>query len=224
MSSRLYRPSGKLVQNAGIVTPDWIPQVPNVMDDEFEGNALDAKWSWFNQGAAGVTLDKSAAILSLATEATGTWRGVQQTLPVGNWKFQFKLANSVNANNSQTFGCGIFENSTRKSIYKMRSYTGSTFQWAVNYYTNDTTYGSTPWSSTTLIPSGWPWRQWLWVNIEYDGTNYIFSFSSDGITFVTVATLAKASYFTADRIGFAIRNGNSGSTFTGLCDYFRRIS
>lgn len=69
---------------------DRPPAVPNALDDEFSGNALDAKWSWLDQGGAVATVGNG--VLSIAiTETLNRMRGIYQAAPGGAFTIRAKV-------------------------------------------------------------------------------------------------------------------------------------
>jgi hypothetical protein len=207
----------------GNVTPDDHPASADAMDDEFEAGSLDGKWSWRNQGSASISFASGMVTLAVPSEATAQPRGIYQTLPGGNWKIRAKLAFLSRGSNYDGFGMVLLKDSTNANLQFVRAYNAQT-KWQVQYYTNYTAYGSTPYDQD-LSANDWPWQRWGYFEIEYDGTSYFFRASVDGVTFATLSTLTAASYFTADRIGL-MGLQISPSTGTGYlsCDWFRRIS
>lgn len=210
------------VVGSNVTHVDAPPAVPDSMDDEFEGTTLDSKWAWRNQGSAAVSVAQGRLTIGVPSETTPQPRGVYQTLPEGNWKFRAKMAYLTRGSNNDGYGIVLLENSTNKNLQFVRAY-NSGRKWQVQYYTSYTAYGSTPYEFD-LSSLDWAWQQDSYFEVEYDGTNYYFRVSPDGINFATVATLAKASYFTADRIGIAgIQISPSTGTGYLSCDWFRKI-
>lgn len=225
-----YAP-GKFAVNAQLqpttvnVTPDTHPTSPNSMDDEFEGTSLDSKWSWFNQGSASLELSRGSLAITLPTEATGNWRGVQQTLPAGNWRFEARIANcNGRPANTVAAGWGLREDATGKAVRFYRAYNASAPQWAVSSWTSFTAFSSNIYSANDSAT--WDWAGFVYFAMEYDGTNYTFQLSHDGVKWRTIATAARATYFTtaADRIELFGFNANSTVPVYCVVDWFRRIS
>ena len=52
------------------------------------------------------------------------------------------------------------------------------------------------------------------LRISYDGTNMTYSYSFDGINFVSLGSRAKATFFTTapDEIGYSVNIASSGGT------------
>lgn len=65
--------------------PDTPPASANTKDDEFDGAALDAKWSWANQGSAAASVGDIDSMLKLTGVSDAWWRGIFQTVPSGDW-------------------------------------------------------------------------------------------------------------------------------------------
>lgn len=69
---------------------DYPPAVPNALDDEFYGNALDAKWSWLDQGGATATVGDGVLSLRI-TETANRIRGIYQATPGGAFTVRAKV-------------------------------------------------------------------------------------------------------------------------------------
>lgn len=61
---------------------DKPPTTPNDIDDEFNGDSLNAKWLWLNQGSSSVRLENSIIELNAQNQSHGTLcRGIVQPVP-----------------------------------------------------------------------------------------------------------------------------------------------
>ena len=105
-------------------------------------------------------------------------------------------------------GIAIHESATGKSLFLgINHQAGSPFL-AVYFFNSLTSFGSGPYS-VAICQEDLPEL----FRISYDGTNYTFATSYDNmVTWTTLATLAKSSFFTADKIG-AFVECFQGSTF-----------
>lgn len=145
----------------------------------------------------GYTLEKTD--LGAATTHRILFQG--QTIPEGyvSWKLETKLNFRVLGTTVSSMGIALRESTTEKIVAlvsNVASITDRSLQ--VRYYTDLNTLGSTPLSVATyaLLPGAW-------FRISCDGTNYVYSYSSDGLTWVQIYTALKTAGFTtaADQIG-----------------------
>jgi hypothetical protein len=213
-------------ESAAPVSPDSYPASANVMDDEFEGTSLDAKWTWVNQGSASFAASRGYGVITLPTEATGNFRGIGQALPAGAFRFEARISNPNGRTNTVLSGWGIRENATGKALRTYRAYSSSAPQWNLSAWSSFTAISGSPLYSADDSAT-WDWSGPVYFAIGYDGsTTYTFQISHDGVVWQTIVTAAKATYFTtaADRIDLLTFNGNSGSPAYCAVDWFRRIS
>ncbi len=98
-------------------------------------------------------------------------------------------------------GVALLENSTGKTLAFVHNSNNISPAMSVQYFTGLGTYSATP-AANSIYGLRLP----ILLRIGYDGTNYIFKYSQDfGLSWETLATLAKASYFTADRVGLIVQ-------------------
>lgn len=127
----------------------------------------------------------------------------------GSWTAEMTLSVSPSTADSETVrvGLGLYETATGKFL---GATVGGSSTALVDFHGTGLTGGLTGHFVKNLkhVP------QYIRFKVVYDGTNYTFSASfDDGISYLAMSTLAKATYFTtaADRIGLFF---NSFSTFT----------
>ncbi len=215
--------------------PDTEPGSPNVADDEFGGTgypsetALDTggtrftsatAWAWVNQGTATATLARGAILLTALAHNGNDLKIIKQTLPGGNWTYRAKISLVGITAGSMTVGMLLRESGTGKLMSNAIAVVGGGFQFGVPTYTNPTTF-----SANALSVACGATTQYF--EIEYNGTNYIFRASPNGLTYQPFATVAKASFFTtaADEIGLFTDSNNSASRdLTLSCEWFRRVA
>ncbi len=95
-------------------------------------------------------------------------------------------------------GLAVLQNSSGKSLAVDYNTLNNAPIIETSYMSALGTYGSNPGITAPVVGGRFP----IMFRITYDGTNYIFKYSLDfGDTWDTLSTLAKASYFTADRVG-----------------------
>jgi hypothetical protein len=214
------------------VTPDTHPASPTIYDDEFEENALDTggtrvpsanPWVWFNQGTATIDLKQGAAQIVLNDMATNI-RYIAQTVPVGTWTFDAKLAwlgiGPFNA------GGIVLYNSGNGKIVMMEWLGSSTATFVVDQWTNNTTFSSRPGFSAPPFPvsgNGIP----AYIRTVYDGTNYKFSVAPAGYNdqYFQGYSQAVATFLGAiTHIGIGSIANTSSAGASLCCDWFRRTA
>jgi plastocyanin len=219
----------------GNITPDTHPASPNAADDEFEyGSSIDTTgarftgataWASANLGSVSNSVTRGSLALTLPTEATGQFRGYEQTVSGGSWRYECKLSHALSLGaNTALQGFGIRENGTGKMLQFYRVYTGGLMQFSVSSWTSFSAFSAT--LAGGNISDLFSFAGWLYVAIDYDGTDYRFETSENGVVWLRHASAAKATYFTtaADRVMVSLFNGNSGQTANGAWDWVRRVS
>lgn len=89
-NSLAYSSGSDAIYNRKVDVP---PTVPNAMDDEFEGESLDAKWTILDQQTGDtIALDNGCLIMESPTGHAHRRFAIVQTTPSGSWKVRAKLA------------------------------------------------------------------------------------------------------------------------------------
>lgn len=204
---------------------DALPLTPSDQDDQFDDGVLAGKWTEWDLGVPQLTITEvdTFAVLTHATEAAGRWRGMYQDLPVGEFTIVTKASGiGSDLGDSATALC-LFEDGADinadiliwmlfqrtagnnwRDLYAQRWSDYQTF--SANYdggdiYPNTTTY----------------------LRIRRDaGNNLYFDYSSDGISWQRIHTLAQP--FVPLHMGIATQNNNTGITVYGYFDMFRYIA
>ncbi len=216
--------------------PDTEPASPNVADDEFGGTGYPSEtsldtggtrftsataWSWVNQGTATAALTGGALLMTALAHNGNDIKIIKQTLPVGNWRYRAKITLVGVYAGSMAGGLVLRESATGKLMTSGLTIVSSLpVVGAPINYTNPTTF-----SSTVVFANCGSYTQYL--EIEYDGTSYIFRASTNGIVYATWSTQAKASFLTTagDEIGLMADSNNSSSRdLIMVCEWFRRVA
>lgn len=216
--------------------PDYNQSAANNEDDEFEYDApgIDTtgarragatSWAWLNQGSATGLIKRGCFQLSMGTEATGQLRGVEQTLPGTNYRYEAKISQSNFMTSIIKTGMFLRRASDNRSILfgRHRLATGN-IGWMVAQNTNLTTFSTNQYSvdnALTGIGAQFPWGAWNYFAIQWDGSQLHYELSGDGLIWVRLYSGANLSP-NYDRVGLGVWNGNSFSTVALVCDWFRR--
>ena len=155
---------------------DIPPIVAHAKDDEFDDTALDAKWTWINQGTTTWTESNGYGIIKPPYETGDRVRALVQQKPSGDFTVTTKLHVACPWTNFFAAGLILGESSSGKllmwGISKRASYE------AVHAckFTNPTTWNSDPLLRAMSEPSYLRCRivgNTCYDDISYDGENWI---------------------------------------------------
>jgi hypothetical protein len=171
-------------------------------------------------GTVSANYDSARGYSFAKTDAGSSDRAVFQgkAVPVSTpWTATMRVQMSpALASEYARVGIGLYNSSSGKLLLCGTALNGGVIDLTVMYFTALATYSSSPLSSAILgkIP--------VWLQVSFDGTTYTFSASFDeNITWVTLATMLAATYFTADKIGIAIETfGTATIKPTALITYY----
>lgn len=198
---------------------DKPPDTPNALDDEFNGTSFNTSlWTWRNQGGASAAVSNGRLLLTGTSQAGIEWRIVEQTAPSTPWTVTGKISGQIyNAN----FASG--------GLIALDSVSGRLIRWGpswdnpwrvqVTRYTNVTTFSTHSFTSTFGLGHVTP----AYIRIEDNGTNLIFYWSADGLTYSRVYSEGRTAFLTngADRIGIGVHAESSPPVPAVSCDWFR---
>lgn len=199
--------------------PDAPPATPDAMDDEFEGTALDPKWTWRNQGSTTASVAGGCLMLTGNTGATNI--SILEQTASGNFKIRAKLGAHLTTN-YQRVGLAVVNNASGKVITFDRLWEGLP-KFAVTRWSSVTAWNANV-ALTDLGNRFGPASHFVYMEIEYDGTNIHFRLSGNGVHFTTFLTEAAATFLgTPDRVGLNINPDSSGTAPVGVYEWFRKI-
>lgn len=208
----------------GNITPDTHPNSPNAQDDEFEEGTLNARWTWRNQGSATAPLSQGSVALTAAAASGDDLKIIEQTLPGGACRYRARLAVDAAVNFSAGGMC-ILDSSSGKLITVGQA-SNSGPKYAVYKFNSVTSFNSAPYIAADSGAYGGT-QQFVYFEIEYDGTNVFFRVSGSGVdgTFQTLFSEAAASFIGApDRIGLFVSSNNGSLIVITACDWFRKVA
>lgn len=162
-------------------------------------------FSWDNQGSLVLTTTKDSLTFSGSLSSGVGLR--YKTAPSAPWVAEIAWLLNPSIREGWIIGLGVRESSTGKCItfiYENNSNTLAVSTWK---FTNTTTFSASyvDRAKGATIPS-----QPIFMKIENDNTNLIFSVSSDGVNWGTFDTRAKTDFLTPDQI--ALVYSGAGST------------
>lgn len=199
---------------------DAVPVVPSVYDDEFNGNALDAKWMEYGTNYTLNVGGGSVRFKFPANRAGTNKAGFRQTLPAGNFTATAKIKVFWEANDSVFIGLFVQQAANNKYHGIGYVYNGAAQQYslAVQRGGNDTDFTGLV---NDVLYSSSSFRD-VYFRIKYDGTNYYFQWSLDGGYFETAYQIAKLGFFSsqATLVGVGGYGFGSNEKFVFI-DWFR---
>ena len=198
--------------------PDKPPTSPSAYDDEFNGTALDAKWStvnWTNLSAKDVNTTVPSS-LYVHGAATTTVAAALQAIPAGDFCVYAKLAFSGAASGTVNQHLGIALSSTNTTTSSCNYLTSAVYGTQGPY---SGFYSSSNWSNTwTQIGIGNGIRC-RFLRLRRVGTTYYYGWSEDGKTwFEASTTLAYTPAY------FGLFATSPAGTIDGSFEYFRYSS
>ena len=221
------KPTGGAANGYSKFDPDAPYLSPSAYDDEFDGAALDSKWTLF--GTALTVKDFTILPSLLAIKANnGNLHGYFQTLAgsASNQKFRgkFLLPNSdqsaynLDTSNDYIF-TGLICQTTEASnnIYELSFYLQNyAFNGQLNKWSSDTSYIQTLVSNAISNTMNIPY---VYLEIYNDNTNNktVFSYSFNGYTFNKIYEISGVQL---SKVGFYTRGSSAKKAFV---DWFRKV-
>lgn len=197
---------------SSFVIADTIPGSPNAQDDEFNAGSLDGKWTWLNQGSSAIAFSDPTGWATITPQTSTSWRGIVQSVPVGNWTMTARL--SAGFGHIQDGYAGIW-------LHGGTDGTGDV--WCIG---KDGAPGTVATRCETIVSYSFTGTRsnnnTTWgVNVAYlrmtwDGTNIQCWISLDGIRYQRFTAFAPG--YTPTKFGIATKS-NSG--FESSFDWFR---
>lgn len=189
---------------------DAPPSNPDSWNDEFTGSFNSSKWTWANQGTAVATCSNSYLQISdVAASSAHQMRIITQAV-TGSWTITAKIGGNCSFANYMWWGLVLGDAAGKYIAFNY--VTNATL--VVLYFTNATTYGSTPVTYNLVDQQGF-------MRIQYNGSQFIFSISRDGIYFHTLYTVSSTAHFAAapTKAGLVMNPYSIPGFLT--CDYIR---
>ena len=201
--------------------PDNPPSSPNSMDDEFSGTTLNSKWSQQGGGTYTWTVSGGSVRFQQAAAPSERLKGLEQVISGSAWKFRTRA--SLNSGGSNYMGVGLY---VRDSVSGKVCWFGMIHHSAHGYFaplvllcSNMETYIGEVDTDAWYMSNRW------YMELEYDGTNFIFRHSADGINYFTIFAYPQSAYLatTPNQVGIAVHRWNPLGMDASY-DWFRRIS
>jgi hypothetical protein len=201
MTGRLYLPTdGPIVlRDTGSVWAPFGPIFPLTKPPAF------SSWTWVNQGHATAS-DNGGGIYFVATgDAATSAMMLAKAVPATPYTVTFGiLANLLGTGGNALLFVG-FRNSTSGKLVLLEHYQTGNF--IVENWNSATSYSGINLSARGLNP-----RTMYWLRLADDGTTRTYSFSADGINFITFGTDGHTNFLTPDQIVWGLNNPNTAGT------------
>lgn len=224
-SSNSFGVAWKDASGGGGTVPDWvtfspdtIPAIGNVMDDEFTTSATfpgggSAKWTWLNQGSSAISIKNTK--LSVVTPFVNAQnvRGLLQNVPSAPWEFAAKIViNGPISVSHQIVGLVLYDGTKAKTYGFGYS---TTLRTRVNNWDTVSSANSQPFTFDTPYYSSY-------VKLADDNTNWIFSTSQDGVNYFPQFTETRNTFLTPTKVGLTWYYEQTAGSNYHTVDYFRR--
>lgn len=224
-----------IVGGLGPLGPDSPPYPAADPDDEFEFGASPdtggdrrptaVAWAWRNQDATTGAVGGGNLILLHAADAGRELHGLEQVVS-GNFKYRCRALVKHSSGNTMLGGLYVGVNSSGKLLSFSWGWVGGAQTLQADRWTTATSHDSGQGASTTIDEDHDKFG-WLYLEVEYEGTNVIFRYSKSGVegTFITFYTEATGTFLAAapDRIGVWGASSNSGQVTVTVFDWFRMV-
>jgi hypothetical protein len=169
-----------------------------------------AGWTWVNQGTATVTEGGGVVYMTAPSIAAENVRALVTALPAGTPTITVAaMFNPGHALNTCFLGLLLRESATQKlSILEVAGQSGGALL-GVRRNTS-----ATLWASNAILTPPTLWPTFSYIRVGVTATQYVYSYSYDGVNFTTLLTENKNAFLTtaADQIGIMVMNSNTGAT------------
>lgn len=202
--------------------PDVPPVTPGSLDDEFTDVTwnTNAKWSWVNQTPPGATAVQSLSWLGLSAtgHVSANPASIVQPMPSGVWEVTAKISFAslqMPTGNNTCGGLCVMDGATgNETIFYRGGGSGGG-----NQFIGLLRPGSA-WVTGISMPYSGP----LYMRVHDDGTNFIYSYSQDGVNWTVHTSEPRTTWHTTpSKVGISIyADGAVGQAATVGADFFRR--
>ena len=167
---------------------------------------VDGDFAWINQGGASVDTTNSGIYLLAPATAGVSWR-IRKKSPAFSPPYTVTAAFLISprAGSFVHFALIFRQSSDGKIVTNSMQYNGG-MKFGVHKYSSATAFDSTYAGSSDFANPG----NLLWLQISDNNTNRISRLSGDGVHWITIHTIGRTDYITADEVGFAAMPEGSG--------------
>ncbi len=177
---------------------------------------VDGDFSWLNQGTASVVADKGVIHLN-APAGTSNIRARIMSAPTPPYTVTALVHLYLQIVNYNQAGLCFRESSSGK----LQTFLVVVQETDDVYIRTDKLPDNTGFTGTYGGPK-WSQRGPLWMRMKDDGTNRICQYSLDGVNFITLHSVSRTDYLTANQIGF-FANSNNATWGCGITLYSWKV-
>lgn len=150
-------------------------------------------WTWDNQNGSAISSTRGVEEFTIAARASNNISVRHRAQPATPFTITAGFIwRGLDQANIHLAGIGFRESATAKLHLVGLAQPGTVWE------TRWTTSASFSASSTSITPSPTALMSPVWLQISHDGTNLIFRWGTDPYDFHTIASVAKAAFFTTD--------------------------
>lgn len=205
VAGKLYLPSDGyyLERDTGAAYASWGPIFPLTPP-------VDGDFAWVNQGTGSVTTTYGGVYLYSPTGRTGDQNCIRKkAAPTVPYTITAMVSGHMSvAANFSSFGLCFRQSSDGKlhtfSIAHedatLDHFTTNSIKW-----TNETSFSAAYVGYPFTLPS------YIWLRIADDNTNRVCSYSFNGRNFITVHSVGRTDFLTADEVGFFVNTQNTAN-------------
>jgi hypothetical protein len=207
---------------------DGLPCSPKALDDEFTntqgspGDANNPMWTRLNWGTTSTTYSSGELLIApQIVNAQNQIRGLTQPIPATPYTVVTVCHTSQVIPGAAGVGnCGILVSDGTKGItFANGNNSIDIVRWTT--LTNGFSafvFGAGNSTFTVAHDS----EVWVYLRYQDTGTNAVYSYSFDGINYITVITEVRTVFLTPSQVGIFTQNSSSTSLATAAFDYFRQ--
>lgn len=179
---------------------------------------IDAQFSWINQDSAAISSSSSGTFLSRAGGGSDAVRGRVKTIPFGPPRqLTLGMIPAIQYANYNAFGMILAEAGASPKLYFYAAAWNNTPDVRCYGFNSPTSFASV----TELVMPHHPIAN-LWLRVRDDGTNIAFSWSADGMNFLAIKSVTRASFLANPaQWGFGINSTGGSVPLGGLVFDFR---
>lgn len=190
-----------------------IPPLNKLVDTDGSTLLTSSDFTWQNQGTASVS-DLAGTITITAPATSGVnLRSLLRSTPSAPWTLIAAMRAIAMVDDDGTlspqFGLVLRESSSSKLItLGFNRQSTQPMRFAVDRWTNDTSAQSTTWKNTKPIFHS----NVLWLKIQDNNTNLIYSLGHDGVNWIDVLSESRTAFMSGAPNQFGIMADNQGNS------------
>lgn len=157
---------------------------------------VDGSFAWINQGGASVDTTNGGIYLLAPASASTNLRIRKKSAPATPYTITAAIAPFMYGVANQAIGLAFRQSSDGKLAVLALFSNATQFGLASYKYTSATAF------SASYVNNLMVWGNVIFLRITDNGTNRICSYSNDGQHFITIHTVGRTDFLTADEVGF----------------------